>query len=189
MVMPIGAMRRRWIVSLLALAVVAGAARGGEAALPNRPLAKVDLQRYVGRWHEIANLPMFFQRHCVSDVTAQYTLRADGGIEVRNACRDKEGALKVANGVARVAGPAQGALKVRFAPAWLTWLPWVWADYWVVEIDPQYRWAVVGSPSRKYLWVLSRAPSMRQSLYDTLMRHARERGYDTGRMVVVAPLE
>lgn len=123
----------------------------------------------MGPWHEIAHLPLFFQRKCVDTVTATYTLSKDGHIQVLNACRTADGTQETANGVARSSstGPA-GALQVRFAPAWLGRLPWVWADYWVIEVDPDYRWAVVGSPSRKYLWILSRSPSMSRAQFDAI---------------------
>lgn len=70
---------------------------------------------------------------------------------MRNACRTKDGKRDESQGVAKPAGGSAGALKVRFAPGWLSWLPWVWADYWVLELDADYRWAVVGGPRRKYM--------------------------------------
>lgn len=159
------------------------------ATLANHPLRHLDLQRYLGQWHEIAHLPMFFQRKCVDTVTATYSLRPDGKITVHNACRDRDGKMQASDGVAKtVEGAASGALKVRFAPAWLGWLPAVWADYWVVDLDPAYQWAVVGSPSHKYLWILSRSPDMQQDLFDTLRQRARQRGYAVEKLVVTAPL-
>ena len=115
--------------------------------LANEPVSRIDLARYAGHWHEIAHLPMVFQRRCIDHVTADYTLRPDGKLDVRNVCRTRNDIADVAEGVARPAGGRAGALKVRFAPAWLAWLPFVWADYWVIDLDPAYRWAVVGSPS------------------------------------------
>ena len=102
------------------------------AALPsasaNAPVEVLDLDRYAGRWHEVARLPMFFQRNCIGDTTATYTRQGDGTIEVRNACRTEDGMIE-ATGVARSAGDGDGgALEVRFAPGWLRWLPMVWAD-------------------------------------------------------------
>lgn len=159
------------------------------AALANAPVPEVDLNRYAGTWHEIAHLPMFFQRHCVGDITAQYTLQADGKVGVRNACRTRDGSMDASEGVARPVPGKPGALQVRFAPDWLSWLPMVWADYWVVELDPDYRWAVVGGPSTKYLWVLSREPSMERTLFEQIRDRARERGYPVDKLVMAAPLE
>lgn len=159
------------------------------AAAANQPLAQLDLARYAGTWHEIAHLPMFFQRHCVDRITATYTAQADGTIEVRNACRTRDGTMDETVGTARPGDGPQGALKVRFAPAWLSWLPLVWADYWVVDLDPQYRWAVVGGPSRKNLWVLSRTPSMERAVFDDLKARAAQRGYPVDRLIMVATLD
>lgn len=158
-------------------------------SLPNQPVPQLDLERYMGEWHEIAHLPLVFQRQCVGDITARYTLDQDGEIRVLNACRTRDGSTDTAMGAARPSdgGPA-GALKVRFAPRWLSWLPWVWADYWVVEVDPDYRWAVVGSPSRKYLWILSRSPSMSRAQFDAIRTRAAMRGYALDSLQTVAPL-
>jgi apolipoprotein D and lipocalin family protein len=79
-----------------------------------------------------------------------------------------------------------GALKVRFAPAWLSWAPVVWADYWVVELDPEYRWAVVGGPSLEYLWVLSRTPTMDRATFDGLRARAARRGYPMQDLLVAS---
>ncbi|MEP6899677.1 MAG: lipocalin family protein [Rhodanobacter sp.] len=158
------------------------------ASLANQPLPALDLPRYVGQWHEIAHLPMFFQRKCVDTITAIYTANPNGTIGVHNACRTRAGTMEASDGVAKKVIGQPGALKVRFAPGWLAWLPWVWADYWVVEVDPDYQWAVVGGPSRKYLWVLSRRPSMDRALFTQLTDRARQRGYAVERLVMAAPL-
>lgn len=158
------------------------------ASLPNRPVAALDIARYAGTWHEIAHLPLFFQRKCIDTITATYTPREDGTLAVRNACRTIKG-MDASDGVARRMDTSSGALKVRFAPAWLAWLPVVWADYWVIELDSDYRWAVVGSPSRKYLWVLSREPSMPASRFRAIRDRAQARGYPVDRLIMAAPLE
>ncbi len=159
------------------------------ASLPNEPVSTLDLNRYAGQWHEIAHLPLYFQRHCKDQITATYTIRGDGTIGVRNACRTADGKQKVAEATGKPAGGPAGALKVRFAPAWLSWLPWVWADYWVIELDPDYQWAVVGSPTLKYLWVLSRAPSMPRDQFQQIVERAKQRGYPMDRLVMAAPLD
>ena len=159
------------------------------SGLPNQPVSNIDIERYAGRWHEIAHLPMFFQRKCVDTITATYTPRADGTIQVHNACRTKDGSMEASDGVARKVSGQPGALKVRFAPSWLGWLPFVWADYWVVELDPDYQWAVVGGPGRKYMWVLSRQPSMDRTLFEQIREHARQRGYPVEKLIVAAPLD
>lgn len=159
------------------------------STLPNRPVATLDIQRYAGQWHEIAHLPMFFQRKCVDTITATYTPRPDGTIDVHNACRTKDGSMEASDGIAKKVAGKPAALKVRFAPRWLSWLPLVWADYWVVDLDPDYQWAVVGGPSRKYMWVLSRSPSMNRALFQQILERARERQYPVDKLVMAAPLD
>ncbi|HWX67707.1 MAG TPA: lipocalin family protein [Rhodanobacter sp.] len=158
------------------------------ATLPNQPVRTLDLDRYTGQWHEIAHLPMYFQRSCLDAVIATYTANPDGTIHVHNTCRTSEGITSV-DGLAKIAPGQPAALKVRFAPAWLSWLPQAWADYWVIEVDADYRWAVVGSPSRKYLWILSRDNEMPRGLFDSLKQRAQQRGYAVDKLVMMAPLD
>jgi len=171
------------------LTFIFAAAGVASAPLPNVPVTALDLGRYKGEWHEIAHLPMYFQRKCVGEITARYTLLADGTVEVRNACRNRDGGRDEAVGLARTAPGPAGALKVRFAPAWLSWVPFVWADYWVLELDPQYRWAVVGGPARKYLWVLSRTPDMDSGTYAAIRERASRRGYPVDKLVRTGTLK
>ena len=122
---------------------------------PNTPVAAVDLARYAGTWYEQAHLPMFFQRKCIADTTARYTVNADGTVAVVNRCRTRDGRFTEARGVARMVDGRSSTLEVRFAPQWLSWLPMVWGDSWVIALDEaDYRWAMVGEPGLKYLWVL-----------------------------------
>jgi apolipoprotein D and lipocalin family protein len=144
----------------------------------------VDFSQYAGKWYEIARLPNSFQKHCVGNVTATYMVQPDGRIRVINECRTEDGVDK-AEGVARLAdenGP-QSKLKVRFAPSILSFLPWVWGDYWIVELAPDYSYALVGEPSRKYLWFLSRKPVIDEALYERLVEQAREKGFDVTRLI------
>jgi apolipoprotein D and lipocalin family protein len=138
---------------------------------------KVDLKRYIGKWHEIARLPMFFERNCVSDVTADYSLRPDGRIGVLNQCRQKDGTLSTASGTARVVDQSTNAkLKVSFF--------WPFSgDYWILELGPNYEYAMVGEPRRKYLWILSRQPDLDEQTYLKLVTKARLLGFDTSRLI------
>lgn len=153
------------------------------AGSPNAPVAEVDLARYAGTWHEIARLPMFFQRKCARDTTATYTAR-EGGITVTNRCRKADGDMMESVGIARTTETAGGALEVSFLPGWLAWVPGTWGDYWIIDLDPDYRWAVVGGPSRGALWVLSREPSMDAALRDRIKQRAEARGYDLSAWIV-----
>jgi apolipoprotein D and lipocalin family protein len=164
----------------------APAAGEDQSPLLNDAVPVLDLGRYAGEWHEIAHLPMFFQRKCVANITAIYTPRPDGTIGVRNACDARNGKRKVAEGTARPVAGHPGRLEVRFVPDWLAWAPGVWADYWVVELDPQYEWAVVGGPSRESLWILSRKPAMKRATYEAIRARAARRAYPGEKLVLPA---
>lgn len=180
-------MTSRLLTLALAMSIAPQAMAANNGA--NIPLQTLDLQRYAGLWHEIAHLPMFFQRKCASDITATYTPRDDGTLTVRNACTTSTGKQLVSEGVARPAGNRAGALEVRFAPDWLSWLPMVWADYWVIDVDPGYQWAMVGGPSRKSLWILSRTAGMPEPLFNELKSRATAKGYALDALIVAAPLD
>jgi apolipoprotein D and lipocalin family protein len=155
------------------------------AAAPLPTQDWVDLARYAGRWYEIARLPNRFQEKCAGDVAASYALRPDGRVTVVNECRKKDGTVTRVEGVARRAEPKGPAsrLKVRFAPGFLSFLPFVWGDYWIVELDRDYQYAVVGDPSRRYLWILSRRPVMDEATYASIVDKARGLGFDTTRLL------
>ncbi len=154
------------------------------ASLSNMPITQLDVPRYMGTWHEIARLPQKFQKQCVADVTASYKLQSNGHIEVTNACRKADGSMTVAVGEAKPTTLAAGALKVRFAPKILSWLGAVWGDYWIIDLDTDYRWVVIGDSSKKYLWILSRTPTLDAAVFDTLKARAAARGYDVKRLIV-----
>jgi apolipoprotein D and lipocalin family protein len=155
----------------------------GQERTPVRTVAMVDLTRYAGDWYEVARLPNRFQKRCIGDVRASYALRPDGRIDVRNRCRTESGEID-AHGEARIVDENTYArLKVRFAPAVLSFLPIVWGDYWVVGLDADYSWAVVGSPDRKYLWILSRTPVLDASAYAIAINIARENGFEVEQLL------
>lgn len=148
-----------------------------------RTVARVDLDRYAGDWFEVARFPNRFQDQCAGDVRARYTRRPDGRIDVVNLCRLADGAMDEARGVARVVDEASSAkLKVRFAPAFLSFLPMVWGDYWVIGLAPDYAWAVVGSPDRDYLWILGRRAELTKAELAEALAAARANGFDVDRL-------
>jgi apolipoprotein D and lipocalin family protein len=131
----------------------------------------VDLNRYLGKWYEIAGFPMFFQRSCLGDTTAEYGLRPDRDISVNNRCRKESGFDGVVGKAWVVADTGNSQLKVQFF--------WPFrADYWVIGLDADYRWAVVGNPNRKYLWILSRTPRLPQELLDQALKAAEAQDFD-----------
>jgi apolipoprotein D and lipocalin family protein len=166
---------RRRPLSLLLLAT--GVACQSYRA-PLDVVAEVDLDRYVGRWYEIASLPQRFQEGCVA-TSANYTLRDDGRIRVENECRDGsfDGDFRRVEGVAWVADPSgsQAKLKVQFF--------WPFSgDYWVIDLDAEYRWAVIGHPSRDYLWILARTRTLDPAVYEKLLSRIESQGFDLERL-------
>jgi apolipoprotein D and lipocalin family protein len=156
-------------------------------ATPARPevisIASLDVPRYMGTWYEIAKYPNVFQRRCVRNTRAQYLAQVDGKVQVLNRCVTESGEEISALGLALQIGPnTSPRLKVRFAPAWLGWLPLVWGDYWVIDLDDNYQLAAVSDPSREYLWVLSRTPLVDANTYNALLKRLSAQGFDLGKL-------
>jgi lipocalin/uncharacterized protein YbjT (DUF2867 family)/ligand-binding SRPBCC domain-containing protein len=178
--------RLRWLLAAVALAavvIVQKAVVRADSRTAVRTVPFVDLDRYAGDWFEIARFPNRFQRSCLGDVRAQYTKRDDGRVDVVNRCRTGDGSIE-ARGVARVVDDRTFArLKVRFAPSWTSVLPFVWGDYWIIGLAPDYSWAVVGSPDRDYLWILARRPHLDDESLAVARETARMNGFDVDRLV------
>jgi len=137
----------------------------------------VDLDRYLGKWYEIAKYPVRFERGLVA-VTAEYSKDSKGRIRILNSGRYKSfnGKLKTAKGFAKVPDLAvPSKLKVSF------FWPF-YGNYWIIELDAEYRWAVVGDPSRKYLWILAREPILDESIYRMLVEKIEAHGYDPSKL-------
>ena len=140
-------------------------------------VSSVDLSRYVGRWYEIARLPNRFEKKCADSVTATYALRPDGKIDVVNRCRKSSGEYTTAKGKAKIVDKKTNAkLKVTF------FWPF-YGDYWILDLGSNYEYAVVGDPSREYLWILSRTPRIEEALYQQLLGKMAARGFKTERMI------
>ena len=163
----------RWC-GLVALAMLLGCQSG---PAPLAVAEEVDLERYLGRWYEISSYPQRFQKGCVA-TTATYSRREDGRIRVVNECRDGtfDGEPREIEGVAWLADPGESAkLKVRF------FWPF-WGAYWIVDVGPGYEYAVVGHPSRDYLWILSRTPELPIETYGGILERVEAQGYDLTRL-------
>ncbi len=156
-----------------ALAPAALLAACSSAHAPLQVVDDVDLDRYTGKWYEIASYPQRFQRGCVA-TSATYTRRADGRIDVLNECRNQslDGELRRAEGVAWIADPGESNAKLLVQFFW----PFR-GDYWIIELDDDYRYAVIGHPSREYLWILARTPSLEPALYARLLERIEAHGY------------
>jgi apolipoprotein D and lipocalin family protein len=151
---------------------------------PLAPIPSLDLSRYMGRWYELARYPNRFQRLCSGPSTAQYSLQAGGTVEVVNRCPQADGRVDEAIGQARRVGPEGSAtLQVRFAPAWLSFVPMVWGNYWVVELDEAYQLAVVSEPRREFLWVLSRQAEIAPAAWGALSVRLQALGFDPARLL------
>ena len=168
----------------MALICAAIMALASQAEPPVRTVDSVDLDRYLGVWYEIARYPNSFQEDCAGDVQAIYAERSDGRLDVTNRCRRADGGIEEADGVARVVDRETSAkLEVRFAPAWLSFLPFVWGDYWILGLADDYSWAVVGTPDREYLWILARTPALEPATYEAALDVVRANGFDPNRLV------
>lgn len=153
--------RQQGAAMMLAAAVILSAipALAEEAAPPVVPVPALDVPRYMGVWYEAAKYPNRFQAQCARGTSATYALRDDGRVTVTNRCVRTDGATEEAVGEARQVGtPSPAELKVRFAPTWLSWLPTVWGDYWIVDLDEAYTLAAVSEPRRDYLWIPGARP-------------------------------
>jgi apolipoprotein D and lipocalin family protein len=163
-----------WYILILALMISLAGCIDEKQHPPLSKVSKVDINRYLGLWYEIARIDHSFQRDCVAS-TAEYSLRSDGYIRVVNKCRkiDIQGALTVAEGKAWVIDKDTNAwLKVQFF--------WPFrGDYVIIDLDEkEYQYAVVGHPSRDYLWILSRTPRMKDDIYQGIMSRIVAQGYN-----------
>lgn len=153
-------------------------ARAGDAQ-PLEVVDRVELDRYLGKWYSVASIPQFFDKDCAGGTTADYSLLDNGEISVVNACYLADGSRSEAKGRAWVADESTNArLKVSFIPIPLIRRLFA-GDYWIIELGENYEYSVVGHPSRKYGWVLSRTPEMPDDVLEGIMERLAERGYDT----------
>ena len=169
----------------ISLGVLAGVALVGfirrkeESVYPPLPVARyVDLSKYVGEWYEIARMPARFEKECYAS-KANYTLLEDGTVQVENTCHKEwpNGKLKKATAKAYVIDPATNAkLKVQFF--------WPFkGDYWILEVGDQYEYAVVGEPSRKYMWILSRTPHLEKNVLQSILDKVNLQGFSTDKLI------
>ena len=150
-----------------------------------KTIASLDVPRYMGTWYEIAKFPNWFQKKCISNTKAVYSAKPDGHVRVLNSCKTANGETSEAEGLARQIGIKDSPkLEVRFAPEWLSFLPFVWGDYWVIDLDAQYQVAAVSDPKREYLWVLSRTPQLDPKVYDDLLQRLKQQQFDVRKLEI-----
>ena len=151
---------------------------------PLQTLEKVELDKYLGVWYEVARKPLYFQNKCDRDVTATYTLNENGNVVVDNRCYTKEGNLAQSIGEAFIENaPFNTKLKVSFLPEAIRWLPFGRGDYWGLKLDEKYQTVLVGEPRRKYMWVLSRTPQPDQAVVNEYLEYAKSLGYNVGDVI------
>lgn len=162
-------------VSLVAFVFIASAEAFSAEGDPT-VVSKINLRRYMGLWYEIAHSPNFFQAFCESS-TAQYQLRTDGAVKVLNTCYRGGAVFDTIEGVATIPDPAVPAkLVVDFGY-------FRKGHYWIVALDPSYRWAVVSGPQKESLFILSRSAPMKRGVLHKILNHLNHRGFDTGSLV------
>lgn len=174
-------------VSLLVLSsclLISTSCVGIEPKQPLPTVATVDLTRYTGTWHEIARLPMWFQRHCVHS-TAIYAIRQDGKISVHNECLTNRNTVDHADGVATVVDSTSNArLMVTFDNFFARLVgPSREGNYWIVHLDSNYTIAMIGTPDRRYLWILSRTRQLDEAIYGQLVTKAQQLGFPVSDLI------
>jgi len=162
-------------IAITALAITA-TARAGDKPRPET-VTFVDLNRYLGTWYEIASIPNRFQKHCRGNTIARYRKIEHERIEVTNSCLDKDGTVDTVQGVARIVDTSSNA---RLEVSFVSLFGWqlFWGDYWVLDLAPDYTYAVVGTPNYRFGWILSRTPSLNAEIRRRIDRRLRESGYD-----------
>ncbi len=176
----------RWGRTLAAAVALAVAAALPAETAPVTAVPQLDLDRYMGEWYEIARLPNGREEACARDVVHRYQRRSETAVGVTSTCRRSDGEEERVDVIARVRDPASHSrLEIRHAPSALGWLPFVWEDYWVLDIAPDYDTALVGDPDHVSLWILSRKPSMDRARYVALVSKAAAFGFDTQKLIQV----
>lgn len=177
------------ILLLLAatVAVASGVSEANQSSAPVSPAVApdVNLDQYMGAWYEIARIPVSFQKECVGNARTEYSMLSSGRLRVLNICQVRDGEWKTLSGRAKVNGSETSAkLEVTFVRLFGWWAFPLALDYWIIALDDDYRYAVVGHPDRKYGWILSRTPSLAGAALHQLADILRDQGYDPCRFLV-----
>lgn len=173
------------LIRSLSLGLACAAIAFPATAADVKAVDSLDLARYLGSWHEIAVIPQFFQRKCIRDTRATYSMAEGSLIRVENICTRDDGGHDHVEGRARIVDNASSSkLEVSFVELFGEYRFWIAGDYWVIALDPAYRWAVVGHPSRRYGWVLSRDPRLPPATLAEVIGRIKLQGYDACDFVV-----
>lgn len=178
-------LQKHWQLVLILISLTSGGlftgCAGQKQVVDTSVVDELDLQRYLGTWYEIARYDHRFERGLVG-VTANYSMRPDGKIKVVNSGYKNtlDGEYSEAIGKAKIPDPVNEPAKLKVSFFWL-----FYGDYYVLELDEDYQWAVIGSSTDKYLWILSRTPQMDTFVYNDLQQRIANRGYDTSELIKV----
>lgn len=150
---------------------------------PPSTMSYVDVNRYLGKWYEIGKMPNFFQRNCLTS-EANYTRISPTEIGIVNTCQTRTGETETAQGKGKIVDlNTYAKLTVQFDNWFSKIFPWLTrGDYWIIDLDPDYQWVIVGHPTRKYLWILSRDPNMSHVTYNELLSRAQKQGYEISKI-------
>jgi apolipoprotein D and lipocalin family protein len=176
--------------ALLAAQLSVGMANPDKAIAPMKAIPRLDLERFVGPWHEIARLPSPAQRLTDRKITVTFSQQGKGQLLIRQLCQQPDGSERELSTAAKRRNPIEepGRFKRRTGPAWLGALPLAWRDYWVIALDPGYGWVMLGEPGLESLWMLSRQPTMERNVLETLKSKARAMGYDLAPLIISGEL-
>lgn len=163
--------------TLLILLVIAEVSLCQEAAGEPETVDYVDLNKYTGLWYEVARIPNSFQDQCTANTTAFYRIMEDGAIEVINSCEEEDGTIDSARGIAHVVDTVTNAkLEVSFVR--ILGFNLFWGDYWILGLGDDYEYALVGTPSRKYGWILSRESQVNEQFFENAFMIFERQGYN-----------
>jgi apolipoprotein D and lipocalin family protein len=176
-------MKFLWLALALTCITQPAVAQSTAPLPPVNTIAELNVPRYMGTWYEVAKFPNRFQVKCIANTRARYLAQTDGTVQVPNSCLTADGSTIDALGVAQqVGGSTSPKLQVRFAPAWLGWLPQVWGDYWVIDLDADYQMAAVSDATREFLWILSRNPQVSAKAYSAMVERLKAQHFDVHKL-------
>jgi len=168
---------------IFALLIISVIAVMGQTDKSLTTVKYVDLKKYTGTWYEIARIPNSFQDHCIKNSTAKYILEEDGRFKVINSCVDEDNEIDDVEGVARIVDKSSNSkLEVSFV-SFLGIRPF-WGDYWIIGLGKNYEYAVIGSPGRKYGWILSRTKILNEEHLNEVKLILKNNGYDFRKFVM-----
>lgn len=172
------------IFALLCFSTFAAAQKKTSGGAPDlMAVSNVDLQKYAGKWYEIARYPGKFQKKCAGNTTAIYSVKPDGKLGVVNQCVTKDGAIGQAAGELKVADMNSNAkFEMSFAPQSKSFVSGDWKNYWIVDLDENYQYAAVADPKRENLWILSRTPELKDAVYQNILRRVEKLGFKPGKL-------